>query len=665
VQHRPARRVRYSRVACVAVIASIGLSACSSSQSTPGTTLVADSVLIGKPAALPAGDADHAAVTLADQVAAGGTARLPALLAAIRASGLGVRDLAVGGKLVLQPAEPNQNVVLQAGEVYGMALMLDRGYALSLMDLGELIRSFDPTVFAGAPISDLLVDGIRAGATGTVPTRRFWGQFLAELGRKAAEPFDLLTTAPGTAQLDVVQVEFVLLAVFGDLSNKVAPLLKATPAPATPSASAVLKADVAKGPCSPGEREAEILDATYTATSYGMEALIDYIGEHLPGEAVAKFAVAIPWMNAALGLLKFALTMATFDAKVELSGGEPLVRTKDTTAGQERDLTVTVKVNTKQSTFVNCLRLLLNAAGLDFSLPQDGPVEGAEITWTMLQGNQSVRLCTKPCGAGGTDVRMGHTETNGEATVAVEGIPQKRKLPDTVKPVMQHAVVRAGVNLKPANLFRDIVDAAGGAGVGGAGIIVIPAEILTRAGFFGAGLGFDVRDWGERWKIDATLHFVGQDGTGTVDYNWIGTADVNADGIITGEGTGLISGMVGCNSGGGVEFTTGGVVFTTVGGGYGAVFGGTKEGSHFNLSIMGTAPSIQLGSFGGAYAENSNVLCDSSHEQVLNLLTSAAIDPASVLGRTSIPFEAAVGGQESGMLGDGTATITIRATQLP
>ncbi len=663
---RTTAHARVPRTVFVVVIASLVLSACGGSPGTGQSAsgpLVADSVLIGNPADIPKGDADKAAATLADQVAGGGNARLPALLAAIHASGLAVRDLAVGGKIVVAPAEPNQNLAFQAGEVWGMSKLLARGYSLSLSDLSELVRNFDPTVFANAPMSDMLVDGVRTAANGNVPTRRFWGRFLVELGKKAAQPYDLMSAAPDTAQLDVVQTLFILQGVFGDISHQVAPSLAATPAPTTAGPTAAAPATLGayivdertKGPCSPGEREQEILDAAYTGTSYGFEKLIDYIAENLPGEGLAHFAKAIPWMNAALATIKFIVTAATFEASLVLKDGQPLIRTKDTKAGQQRELVVKVEIQTGKSTFLNCLRLILNGAGLDFSLPQDGPVDGAEITWNLLSGNDTVRLCALPCGSGGTienNAHTGKTESSGELKVGVEGNPQKRKLPDTVTEIKRHAVVRASVNLKPAKLFQDLMDASQVVAIGGApGLVTIPLELLQRVGAFGAGLGFDVTDWGEKWKIDVTLHIEGNGGEGYVDYNWLGTAEVSgADGTITGDGKGLISGQPKC--------VVPGPATANVGGEYGVVFGGTKQDNHFDLSVKGTAPSIQLGSLGP---------CDGLRDDVLKIISSIASDPAAQFGASDVfSFDANAGGQYTGPVGNNsTGTLKIKVTKQP
>jgi hypothetical protein len=664
-----------NRLAPILLLVVLVASGCSSS-SAPPTTLVPDSQLIGNPAPFPAGDADKAAAALADSIAHGGSKAMPSLLAAIQGSGFGIRDLAVGGQIVVKPSAPSQGLAFQAGEVYTMGKLLDRGYAVSLADVASLVQNLDSTTFGAAPVKDLLVAGLRTAAMGSMPTQRLWARLIVELGTRAQVPYDLMTVAPDDAQLNIVQTQFILLRLFGDLYARVQPDAAAGPsASASPSASAAgvapsaaraeLVADT-KPLCNPGDREAEILDATAVGAAFGFEKILDAAEEMIRGHTLHHYADAIPWVNAALALIKFIATAAAFTGTLA-ADPDPLTRTKTTMPGDLGELKLTVSVDSDESPFVNCLRLLFNGAGLDFNLPKGGAVEEAEITWTLLQGGGFVELCPQPCtgasgsvGTGENNARTGHTDKDGVATLGVRGVKQTHNLPTTVTSVERRAVVRAGVNLKPAKLFRDLTDAAGAAGAGGAGVVIFSGELLLRVGFFGAGAGFKVIDWGEHWKVDATLHIVGQDGTGNIDYKWIGTADVDGDGVITGTGTGLLSGNPGC-------VTSGGVVFSTLSGTYGVEFGGTKKGTHFNLSIKGTAPSIQLGTFGGAIS--IDIPCDAFHEQQLNLLTATAINPASAFGGVTVfSFEAAVGGQGSGSFGLGgaaNATITIRTTQLP
>ena len=658
----------HARVMTCAVVIALIVSACtaktggSGSHSTSAPALVADRTLLGDPQALPSGGVDKAAAALAGAVLKGGPQAMPALLAAIRASGLGIRDLADGGRVTLTPAAPSQGLAFQAGEVLAMSKLLARGYVVSLGDVAAIITGLDKA-FAKAPAQQFLLDGIAKAAASNSPTRRMWGRFIVELGKQASPSYDLTGPTAGSAQLDAVQAMFVLQRLFGDLVAKVGALPVPTPA-ASLAAGPVRLAAVAPTPlCNPGEREAEILDAAGVATSYGFEQFIDWAAEHLEAHALENYAKAIPFANGILAIIKFIATMATFKGELELVDGEPLIRTQDTNAGEDRKLKVTVKVDTGKSTFLNCLRLIFNGAGLDFSLPADGPVDGAEITWTLLSGNKWVRLCALPCGKGGTSestARTGHTGEAGEATLGVQGVPQKHKLPATVTAVKRRAVVRAGVNLKPAKLFRDLTDAAGAAGGGGAGVVIFPAELLTRIGFFGAGLGFAVTDWGEQWKVDAKLRVDHLANTSAGSYwaiTWNGIADVDADGTVTGDGTGSLSGSA---SGG--DCSSGGTTSVVFSGNWPVTFSGEKVGDEFHLGLNAPHPVITMtGPFGNCTQLVRQILTPVITDEVINVGRKFGTDlfafPAGREAHLSagmhIPIEDA-----------GLGTLTITTTQV-
>jgi hypothetical protein len=296
------------RLTAVGLLLALVTSGCTGSTSTKPSRfpagpsgqpagLVPDGQLLGAPSPVPSGDADQAAATLAGRVLHGGPEAMPALLAAIHVSGLGIRDQAAGGQVVEAPAEPSQGLAFQAGEVLAMGKLLSRGYQVSLADLAALVQHLDMTTLGKAPVKAFIVAGIRKAATSTSPTRRMWGRFVVDLGKQASPSYDLLTAAPAQAQLDAAQAMFVLLRLFGDLYAKVAPDPAAKPSGSAQSFAPAAFDEIvgsAKPACGPGERETEILDATSVAGSYGFEQFLDWTSEHVPGHTLHTYANAIP-----------------------------------------------------------------------------------------------------------------------------------------------------------------------------------------------------------------------------------------------------------------------------------------------------------------------------------------------------------------------------------
>lgn len=83
---------------------------------------------------------------------------------------------------------------------------------MSLADFGALIGAAVPEL-GSAQVEHLILADLRALAESPVPTRRFFGRFVAALGRNAVshDPYDLLTGAsPQPIRLDGLQASLVL-----------------------------------------------------------------------------------------------------------------------------------------------------------------------------------------------------------------------------------------------------------------------------------------------------------------------------------------------------------------------------------------------------------------------------------------------------------------------
>jgi hypothetical protein len=569
----------------------------SSEPVSPSPTLVDDSDLLPDPLPLPPGDPDQIAAALAADVVQGGDSATSALLAAIGASGIAVVDAARDEAVTLPPAEPNLGLAFQAGEVVSMARLEASGYQLTMDDLAELYRHLAPANahLDRAPVDRFIVSGVRAAAKDDhVATSRFWGRFVVELGRQRGAPLDAPAKVPGSTPLDAVQVMFMLLRVAGDLrtlgEHGGSPAAAAAPAGDGASAGFMsIERDVVaagKPPCNLGESAAEVLDITGVTLSWGFEKYIDYVAEELGhGSSLGTYAEAIPYINGALALLKFIAVVAAFQGKVELKDGPPLRRHREKPPGEQRELVLTVRMNTGNGTFLNCVRTVFNLAGLDISLPDDGPIADARVEWDLLEGGDVVRFCAVACGRSGNAVK-GTTNEEGEASTVIEGLPRPRVVPASADEVTKTAGVRASVNLKPAKLFRDIWDAIATVLVGGPGAaVVFPTELLYRVGAFGAGLKFDVLDYGERWHIDMKIVSTVEDTNAIA--TWVGDADVDvATGEVTGSGNGTLNGHISHCIAANKRFA----IDVDIHGSYGVTFGGTKEGDRFDLSVRGVDP---------------------------------------------------------------------------
>ncbi len=212
-----------------------------------------------------------------------------------------------------------------------------------------------------------------------------------------------------------------------------------------------------------------------------------------------------------LAYIKLAAAQAAFDMRVEMRDGTPLVRTQKRrpVTGETKTLVATLTMDMGKAQWVNCFRILFNQLGLDFTVEKDGPIEDASVAWTGESGfnGQLVQFVGDPqsrfeiSGRMSSPILDARTDASGIATVNVEGVGQRDDLGNDPKPVMKEATVSAMAVLKPANMYRDLKDAASAAQSRLAGVLALPADLMYRTHWsFGAAYTFPVKDWKPRAK---------------------------------------------------------------------------------------------------------------------------------------------------------------------
>ena len=411
---------------------------------------------------------------------------------------------------------------MQRWEVRTSAVMVlpDRTVTFTLGDVAAFLVSVIPQL-QGAPIEQLIVKDLRALAESQVPTKRFFGQFIAALGRNASShpPYDLLGDVdPQTIRVDGLQASLILrrlsidilmltantngqgntidkkaASFFGTLHEWVAPTVYAQGQP----------------PCRMSDSTQTVMDAAALGTSMawggfevgemGMPAVMQRLGLDKLGSLAAVASTLLAYAQ-------FIATYAALEVDVTLDA-PPLVRTKKQSpqTGERRQLTAVVKMNIGNAQILNCLRALLIAAGLDFSLPNDGPVKGARVSWygvegfdqaaQVLHGGRAalVQFVSTPGSGPVTDAVTGD---DGKVEIGVEGRGQRENIADDATAVNTSAKVRLQVALKGADLFGDLQEAAGTAAGGLVGLATLPLSVLQRAQWASAGhYRFPVRDW--------------------------------------------------------------------------------------------------------------------------------------------------------------------------
>ncbi|MDQ5979941.1 MAG: hypothetical protein QG602_2916 [Verrucomicrobiota bacterium] len=270
-----------------------------------------------------------------------------------------------------------------------------------------------------------------------------------------------------------------------------------------------------------------------------------YTGEvlehHLPNN---KFSKGVGIANTIIAWFKTIMTVARQKITIEVENA-PLVRTKTRSPGQQRTARAKVEIDFPKSDVLKAIRAAGNLTTIDLQMPDGGPVSGARVVWRLPEGSYNGKYQTANGGsqyrpdlavvqfaqAGGPAAYISYTNDDGEATITLEGVPQRRLLPPTVRPYPRRAAVAVEVTIKVGNLTQDLNDAistAMGGPIAG-GLSFIADMVLRTSFFFQKSKVFEVTDWKEpawegRFEItvkgSGSKHEKGEKGGPDQDNTW-------------------------------------------------------------------------------------------------------------------------------------------------
>ena len=490
----------------------------SASPNTPDVQLAADhdGKLLPPATSINGLDAAAAAKTLATAIITGNDTTVPALVAAVSASGITIRDL---DQSVARPAtEPASGAIFLAGQIIAMGKLETRGEPISMTEFAASVATLGygrTEADAGESLGTALIDEIRVAAASDVPTTAFWGLLLTELGRQGAGHYDLLDTeSPNpSVTIDAVQASFLLAH------------LVQVAAAGEPAASRNPSLALAGGPTPPTVRLAAAANLGPCAALNDVQALLSNVSDKLLGGALSKILetwlskgadFALKVISAVWLILNYMLGQMIFDENLDLTaGGNPIVRTTSTTSPGDAPATVraTLKIDSSGSAYAQCFKHLAAAVGIGVELNSEGALQSARIGW-MIDGDVlefAKGECKTNCEA--------ITDEHGQTEIDVEGQMQRRALPK--HPVKEMKTVRISYILLPSksdtNFWRDLAGASGfvfSVAQGGAAAfwasVDLALELIQRIGDRGGSLMVEVKDWRQDWP--ATIRFVA-DGT--------------------------------------------------------------------------------------------------------------------------------------------------------
>ncbi|MBC8066303.1 MAG: hypothetical protein H7Y17_15845, partial [Chlorobia bacterium] len=342
---------------------------------------------------------------------------------------------------------PGLDLAITDKEIAGFAELYKRQ---NRVELADLVAAFDPIYreAGGKKGLPFFVDKlVRGNLFKDKQAPRLLASFLQDLARTHGEPNDVPVTM--TSQLDPIQALLIMRVVTEEIR---VPLRKA----GKPELYASIHPEYAQEE-NPGWAE--------DAFAGGITGLFEEVVGGI-GEIGGKVTNAVGKANALAAITKFILTYQFLRGEMTLEGkGQPLIRTKDEVAGDERTTVARFYIDgTGVTDWLKDNRKYFHILGLDLDTPKTGPLKKVETYWRL---SQSYKYATKQlvqAVRGTTDLSRLKTNDAGEARVTWEGKPQPKKInPKKAMPVMKSVWISVSPQVKSVEVQQDLVDAVTGA----------------------------------------------------------------------------------------------------------------------------------------------------------------------------------------------------------
>lgn len=495
---------------------------------------------------------DALAVSMAREILKYDEDKLPLLMTTLQRAGFFIIN--DKNKVLYQPTTgQGMGLAFYDHEVAGMYKLSRRGivssYSKIAAKMGENAPEFPPS-----KIQTLLINDLKLAATSNNREVRFWARLIVELGRQASPPVDLLANPSPDAPLSIIQASLIERRLIGDIiafaersSSNFKPFRQRSD-----NAMFVNAAYVFDGPCQPNNVESLVMDGASLGITTAHGKFLEAVGETLSEKGSAtlgKISNGLFLVNLALGWAKLAAALTSVKGEIKIADPMPLVRTKNANEGESRMMTAKLWSEVGNKSWLNCVRLALNTAtGLDFSMPNDGPLAQRDVSWELTgkssfagQGSSKTGkydnfVNLKPPEGANRDASQQISDDNGESKMELVGAP---KIPTVINkpvvPVRKKASVRVSVALKAkkdtAQNFLDLGGAVIGTLMSGPlGVLGSLPEVGFRMKFPVRTLNAPVKDWElctsdwagnvEYKRIFHTAYSVnggGRNGTQTID----------------------------------------------------------------------------------------------------------------------------------------------------
>jgi hypothetical protein len=392
---------------------------------------------------------------------------------------------------------PRANLAITDVELREYTTMFREGHTVMRDDLIGAVDVLYHSLGAEGSTAPFVFDWLRTGTNTSNPSARALMMFLRFLGDARAGAAGRFEGEADIA-LDPLQALLILRVVTEDIGT---PLRRAIArGEIGPTVGGADKEETPRGPF----LEPEFADAPGWAEDAYVSGYTGLFGEVVQG--IGKWGKGVSdgigKANALASIAKFIATYAFLRGEVLVEGrGQPLVRTKDSDAGEQRTLVARFWIDGSRVTdWMKDHRQVVAIAGLDLDMPKSGALKNVLTEWDIHQSQHSSKYHLIQTVRGEGDISKVKTDEQGEARIHVEGCPQPVALdPKKVMPLDKFVDMVVSPQVKSTEMQQDLVDAVTGAiGIKGgpAGFITPVIETLYRLKWKGGRkFRLQVRDW--------------------------------------------------------------------------------------------------------------------------------------------------------------------------
>lgn len=380
-------------------------------------------------------------------------------------------------KPLKEPTVERSGLAVTPGEIKTFVELREEGVAIKLGDLLNAIDYIWTHVGGEGFIREDVREWLRYSPVDPDTSKRGIGFLLNTLAASHDDIKDTYWRDDST--IDALQQFIILRVITEDLGAPIREKLKARITPGV------------QAPILEGWSE----DGYVGSVGLGLGMILGKLEDFTKSVSIANFVASVT---------KFIATYKFLKMKFEVEApGQPLVRTKTTSPGEQR--TLVTKVYFDGEIFADWLKenrttIVLAIPGLDLDAPKSGPIAGVETAWDFDQDRKyaSKQLIQV---IGRQDISKVVTDADGNARVRVEGKPQTTNFdPKKVRAVEKTIKVSVTAQVKSTSAQQDIVDAIMGAiGVKdgpGLGVLTPIMETLYRCKWNGTRVyKLRIRDW--------------------------------------------------------------------------------------------------------------------------------------------------------------------------